>query len=150
MLNSPCLYFFLIRPILEARTEIRKKFCWLFGVFKDTTISFWDFQTFNVSIPKLKDPSTSWLYYKTLTNKMFRPWFFWSYCTFDRDFLKKNQTMSFHRNCTFSCLRPQIWDCTLCLINFDQKRIRQKHYLLFINEKFKKIFYLFTCILPNY
>ena len=101
MLNSPCLYFFLIRPILEARTEIRKKFCWLFGVFKDTTISFWDFQTFNVSIPKLKDPSTSWLYYKTLTNKMFRPWFFWSYCTFDRDFLKKNQTMSFNRNCTF-------------------------------------------------
>ena len=31
----------------------------------------------------------------------------------------KTQTM-FNRNCTFSCLRPQIWDCTVCLIEFFQ------------------------------
>jgi hypothetical protein len=35
-------------------------------------------------------------------------------------------------------------------LNFDWKRIRQKCYQIFKNEKFKKIFHLFTCILPNY
>ena len=35
-------------------------------------------------------------------------------------------------------------------LDSDSKRIRQKFYQFFINEKFKKIFYFFTCILPNY
>ena len=35
-------------------------------------------------------------------------------------------------------------------VDSDSKRIRQKSYQFFINEKFKKIFYSFTYILPNY
>ena len=35
-------------------------------------------------------------------------------------------------------------------IDSDSKRIRQKFYKFFINEKFKKIFHFFTCILPNH
>ena len=35
-------------------------------------------------------------------------------------------------------------------LDSDSKRIRQKFYQFFINEKFKKIFYLFICMLPNY
>ena len=35
-------------------------------------------------------------------------------------------------------------------IDSDSKRIRQKIYQFFINEKFNKILNFFTCILPNY
>ena len=35
-------------------------------------------------------------------------------------------------------------------LDSDSKRIRQKFYQFFINEKVKKILYFFICILPNY
>ena len=35
-------------------------------------------------------------------------------------------------------------------VDSDLKRIRQKFYQFFINEKFKKILNFFICILPNY
>ena len=38
----------------------------------------------------------------------------------------------------------------LLYVDSDLKRIRQKFYQFFINEKFKKILNFFTCILPNY
>ena len=36
------------------------------------------------------------------------------------------------------------------ILDSNSKWIRQKFYQFFINEKFKKIFYFFTCILPYY
>ena len=48
------------------------------------------------------------------------------------------------------CGRLQGYFHELGVINSDWKRIRQKCYQFFKNEKFKKIFHLFTCILPNY
>ena len=36
------------------------------------------------------------------------------------------------------------------VLDSDSKRIRQKFYQFFINEKFKKILNFFICILPNY
>ena len=35
-------------------------------------------------------------------------------------------------------------------LDSDSKRIRQKFYQFFNNEKFKKILYFFICILPDY
>ena len=35
-------------------------------------------------------------------------------------------------------------------LDSDLKRIRQKFYQFFINVKFKKIFNLFICMLPDY
>ena len=35
-------------------------------------------------------------------------------------------------------------------LDSDSKRIRQKFYQFFINVKFKKIFNLFICMLPDY
>ena len=52
---------------------------------------------------------------------------------------------------TFDSLINSLFPWKQGIIKYsDLKWMRQKFYLFFINEKFKKILYFFTCILPNY
>ena len=60
---------------------------------------------------------------------------------------QKKRMSRLYRVNNFLC---QIADIPTCHLDSDSKRIRQKFYQFFINEKFKKIFYLFNCILPKY